>query len=263
MKDLIEKYMSRGLMEGEGSGSGGGEAAASGGSEAAAANTALTAEPAAAADDKPAAAAAGSDGDKKPNAAEAMYGDGDKPKEQADDDKAKAEAEAKAKEEEEKKGKEKDGEEPKPLALEDIDLTPPEGFELDAEVGDAFKQFAVENNLTKEQVKTLTDMQVKLYEKQTAAHADKVKEWGESLASNKEIGGPKLQENLGYARAAINEFFSPEAKQMLDLTGLGNHPDFVVGFVRLGKAMGEGPSPSGQTGNKSSLVDAWYSDTAS
>lgn len=206
---------------------------------------------------------------------EAKPGDGEKPagewKEYVNDPAKTAEENAAAKAEHDKtkpadpaaddKDKKKEGEEdkakdaPKP---EDYDLSPPEGFDVDPEVEKEFRTFASENGFSKETVGKLKDLQVKLYEKQSAAHAERVAQWGEELKTNKEIGGQKYDENVGVARAAIREFFPEGAKKMLDATGLGNHPDIVVGFVRMGRAMGEGRTLTGNPTGKLNIVDAMY-----
>lgn len=269
----------RPVFEGEGAGSGaagGGEGAASG---AAGGSTALGAGEA-----KP---------DAPVSAADALYGStaltapDDKPKEgeiiepgkEADTGKAGAadgwkeyendpaktdeeNAAAKAEHDKTKPAEKKEGDEKPKLKAEDIDLTPPEGFQVDDAVAEEFKQFVIDGGFTKDQVETLKGMQVKLYEKQTEAHAETVAKWGEELKTNKEFGGAELPQNLGFARQAIREFFPVEAKQMLDATGLGNHPAFVAGFVRMGKAMSEGGSFTGRSGEGSAtLVDAMYGNS--
>lgn len=255
MKTLLEKY--RPLFEGEGAGSGGGDGGA-GASAGAADTTPAAAVTTALGGGEPA-------GDKQPNAADIIYGEDGKPKETpaADDKKGGEEGKTdddKSKDKkEEGEDKKKDGEEEKPaLKAEDIDLTPPEGFELDEAVATEFKEFAVANNLTLDQVNALKNMQAKVYEKQTAAYAETVAKWGEDLKKDKEIGGPEYDANVAAARTAIREFFSPEAKTILETSGLGNHPELVRGFVRLGKAMGEGTTITGGHNSRTTVVDAMY-----
>lgn len=263
MRNILERIMP--LRENEGGGSGGGDQGAA--AAAPAGNTVLTGE-----EPKPAV---------EPGAADLMYPEGQKPGEASADDKAgewkeyvpdpnksdEDNAAAKAEHDKTKPAdpaaddKKKEGEEgdkkdaPKP---EDYDLSPPEGFDVDPEVEKEFRSFAAENGMSKETVGKLKDLQVKLYEKQSAAHAERVAQWGEELKTHKEIGGQKYDENVGVARAAIREFFPEGARNMLDATGLGNHPDIVVGFVRMGRAMGEGKTLTGGNGGKMNIVDAMY-----
>lgn len=253
MKDLLEKL--RPVFNAEGGGDGGGtpDASASASADASAGGgTVLGADGVEQGSDKPG------------SLSDSMYSSDDKSKENKGGEEAKTDEEkaAAAKAEEDAKAKKKEGEDVAALKAEDITFDLPEGFELDTAVADEFKSFAVENKLTLDQVKTLQGLQAKLYEKQTEAHAQTVAKWGADLKSDKEIGGKAYDENVGYATAAVQEFFSPEALRMLDVTGLGNHPDIVKGFVRMGKAMGEGRSHKG-TGSQSrtSIVDAMYGDS--
>src|SRR5690606_22829438 len=165
----------------------------------------------------------------------------------------------KDKEEKEKEAKSEDDNEeaPRPEDYEIIEV--PEGFELSEDVEQEFRQLAADNGLSKEAVKGLQQLQVKLINRQSEAHAERVKQWGDSLKTDKEIGGKALAANIGAARAAMKEFFSPAAKSILDTTGLGNHPDIVKGFVRLGKAMGERPTlKGGAIDQKITIADALY-----
>lgn len=259
----------RPVFEGEGAGSGAasGSAAAGPASADAGGSTALTAGSEAPADTKVSAADAlyGSTAltaeDTKTDEKPAEGGDAWK---EYENDPAKTDEENAALKAEHDKLKpaaeeKKEGEEKPKLKAEDIDLTPPEGFQLDDEVATEFKQLAVDSGFTKEQVEALKGMQVKLYEKQTEAHAATVAKWGQDLKTDKEIGGAELPQNLAHARTAIREFFSDDAKKVLDATGLGNHPALVAGFVRMGKAMSEGGSFSGKSGEGSTtIVDALY-----
>ncbi len=165
--------------------------------------------------------------------------------------------EAKQKAKEEKKDDEEGEPAPKPEDYEIIDV--PEGFELSEEIEGEFRQLAAENKLSKETVTKLQELQVKLINKQSEEHVNRVKKWGEDLKADKEIGGKALKANIGAAISAMNEFFSPSARSILDTTGLGNHPDIVRGFVRLGKAMGENPSLRGTPVTRpTTIADALY-----
>lgn len=136
----------------------------------------------------------------------------------------------------------------------------PEGFELDAEIEKPFREFGAKHKLTQDDIKELAGLQVKLYEKQAAAHADQVTKWGDEIKANKEIGGAQLEANLGKAALVINEFFPPEVATLFDKTGIGNHPGLALGFVRLGKAFGELPTMRNRAGGgaKEDIIDVLY-----
>jgi len=119
-------------------------------------------------------------------------------------------------------------------------FTPPEGTSLDATVMAEFEQAARELNLPQDKAQLFIDKMAPVMAKQQAAQLEKLStDWAAASTSDKEFGGEKLTENLGYARKAMDTFGTPELKTMLDQTGLGNHPDVVRFMVRAGKALGQ------------------------
>ena len=140
------------------------------------------------------------------------------------------------------------------------DLSAPEGFVVDPAVETEFRQFASDNKLSVETVDKLKGLQIKLIEKQTEQHAQMVTNWGNELKADKEIGGQNLPVATAHARAAMKEFFPPEARDILNKTGLGNHPAMVKGMARIGAAMGEGKSVSGGAVTSVNRLDIMYPD---
>jgi len=170
----------------------------------------------------------------------------------AEHDKAKPKADDKDKKEEQL-----------PVKAEEYEFVEvPEGFELDPAVDKEFREFASRRGWSKEDVKELSAMQVKLYAKQSEAHAEQVATWGEELKTDKEIGGRAYDQNIAKAREAKNAFFPPEADAIFDRTGLGNHPAIVKGLVRIGKAMGEMATlpGKGKTANTTVLESLYGSE---
>jgi hypothetical protein len=162
--------------------------------------------------------------------------------------------------EEKKKREEEEGKPIDPTSYELVEI--PEGFELDPAIDKEFREFAASRKWSKEDVKELSAMQVKLYAKQSEAHAERVAGWAEEVKADKEIGGRDFDVNAAKAREAKLAFFPPEVDAILDKTGLGNHPGFIKGFVRIGKAMGEmGTLPGkGQT-KQSTILENLYGDS--
>ena len=116
----------------------------------------------------------------------------------------------------------------------------PEGAALDPTVMTEFEAAARELNLPQDAAQKLVDKMAPVMAKQQAAQLEQLRtDWAAASTSDKEFGGEKLAENLGFARKAIDTFGTPELKTMLDQTGLGNHPDVVRFMVRAGKAISE------------------------
>lgn len=128
---------------------------------------------------------------------------------------------------------------PQPTAEPDYKFEMPEGIELDKSSSDEFVAIAKELKLPTDAAKKLVDLEVKRVQAQQQAHTKLVESWAESVKADKEIGGDKLDENLGIARKAIDTFGTPELKELLNSTGMGNHPEVVKLAYRIGKAISE------------------------
>ena len=145
---------------------------------------------------------------------------------------------------------------PKPtetVTPESYDLKMPEGVELDSAGASEFTAIAKELKLDQAAAQKLADVGAKMAQRQVEAHAKLVETWTEQVKTDKEIGGDRLEENLGIARKAIDTFGSPELKALLNSTGLGNHPEVVKLAYKVGKAISEdrfvGGSPKGNATN--------------
>lgn len=127
-------------------------------------------------------------------------------------------------------------------APEAYKFTLPEGYELNAEISSEFETYAKELNLPQDKAQAAVDMGVKLVEsfqaKQAEAFEQQKATWRDEVVNDKEIGGQMLNENLSYA-AKVLDTFAPDLRQVLNDTGLGNHPAFVKAFVKIGKAISE------------------------
>ncbi len=63
--------------------------------------------------------------------------------------------------------------------------------------------------------------------------------WAEASRADAEFGGDKFKENCGQIAAAYRQFATPELKSLLDASGLGNHPEVMRLFYRVGKALAQ------------------------
>lgn len=168
--------------------------------------------------------------------------DGEKPPE------AKPEGEE-GKEGEQAKPEDKSGE---TLVIADIRV--PEGFEaLDADALAALEPVARELGLDTAQTQQMVDVAAKVLPgmleraqaAQTQALVDEMattrKGWLETSQRDKEFGGnpETLAKNVAIARTFRDRFFGPEAVEVLNASGLGDHPELVRGFVRAGLAFQE------------------------
>lgn len=157
----------------------------------------------------------------------------------------------------------KPGTEPKPEgAPEKYDFKAGEGVELDGTAIQEFEPLARELNLTNEQAQKFVDMYPKILagqeQRQAEAWQQQTEQWAADVKADKEIGGDKLPANLSAAQRAIDQFGTPELKEYLNGTGLGNNPELVKAFVKIGKAMSEDNMVSPGNGGKRSAADILY-----
>jgi hypothetical protein len=126
-----------------------------------------------------------------------------------------------------------------PVVPESYELKMPDGVQLDSAAAEEFTAIAKELKLDQAAAQKLADIGAKMATRQAEAHAQLVETWTEQVKTDKEIGGDKLDQNLGIARKAIDTFGSPELKALLNSTGLGNHPEVVKLAFKVGKAISE------------------------
>lgn len=126
-----------------------------------------------------------------------------------------------------------------PVVPEAYELQMPEGVELDKAAADEFTTIAKELKLDQAAAQKLADIAAKQAQRQVDAHTALVESWVEQVKADKDIGGDKLNENLGIARKALETFGTPELRDVLNASGLGNHPEVIKAFVKAGKAISE------------------------
>lgn len=167
--------------------------------------------------------------------------------ERAAEDKAKADAEKEA--------------EGAPEAYDDFNL--PEGVELDAAIADEFKAAAKELNLSQAKAQQLVDLGTKMSQSWTdraiEAFDARATGWREAAMADAEFGGQKLNETLPVAVKAREQFGTPELKTLLDEFRLGDHPEVIRFFYRVGKATSEDSFvQQGKPGGDKSAADLLY-----
>lgn len=126
-----------------------------------------------------------------------------------------------------------------PRVPESYDLKMPEGVELDKDAADEFTSIAKELKLDQASAQKLADVGAKMAQRRVEQHAKLVESWVEQVKTDKDIGGDKLEENLGVARKALEAFGTPELRDVLNASGLGNHPEVIRAFVKAGRAISE------------------------
>lgn len=146
------------------------------------------------------------------------------------------------------------------------DFTLPEGLKADAIALDKATPLFKELGLNQEQAQKLVDFEAERVQAMESAHRDAfaatTKEWAEAAQNDPDIGGEKFEQNIAVALKGLERFGSPELKQVLDTTGLGNHPAMIKLAFNVGKLLKE--DDPGTTGNspkpQQSMADRMYGD---
>ena len=151
----------------------------------------------------------------------------------------------------------KPGDKPQGAPESYTDFKLPEGFSADAKLIDSFKAAAKDMNLSQENAQKLVTLQAE-YAKTTAEtlvsqaeqqRTTQIEAW---KTETKTALGAEWKKELGFASKALDAFWPPEARKLLTLSGFGDHPQFVPGLVKLGKALSE-TNPG--VGNRSGITD--------
>jgi len=141
----------------------------------------------------------------------------------------------------------KEGDKPaEPQVPESYEFVMPEGVELDKAAADEFSAIAKELKLDQPTAQKVADVAAKMAQRQTEKHSQLVESWVESVKTDKDIGGDKLPENLAVAKKALDQFGTPELRDVLNATGFGNHPEVVRAFYKIGKAISQDTVVTGQ-----------------
>jgi len=148
----------------------------------------------------------------------------------------------------------KDGDKPAG-APEKYEFKAPEGTTFDPVLLGEFESVARDLNMTNEAAQKLVEtMGPKVTAQVVAAQQAQFQQmnngWIEATKTDKEFGGDKLTENLAVAKKALDATATPELRTLLNETGLGNHPEVIRHFLKIGKALSEdGFVPGGTAPN--------------
>ena len=144
-------------------------------------------------------------------------------------------------------------------APEQYEFKPAEGVSYDDTVIGAFSEVAKELNLPQDAAQKVLDKMAPVIAGRQAEQIAAVQtEWANTARADKEFGGQALDENLGTARRALDQFGSPELRSLLNQTGMGNHPEVIRAFYRIGKAMSDDTFVGGKATPVKSAADVLY-----
>jgi hypothetical protein len=144
-----------------------------------------------------------------------------------------------------------------------------EGLQADPELLTELGAIAKELGVPQEGAQKFVDLGAKFAKKIEAKQVEAVQkaqqEWVQQSTTDKEFGGDALKSNLAVAKRAVDAYASPGLKELLGEydpiknpkgTGLGNHPEMIRAWLRVGKTISEdkivtsGDDPNAAAGSK-------------
>lgn len=143
-----------------------------------------------------------------------------------------------------------------PLTVEDIKL--PEGFELQPDLTSKFVELFNGEMDPKEKAQALVDLHTETIRKASEASSEAwdnmQTEWKDAVKADPDIGGAKLQPTLTNVGKLLDEFGTPDLKDVFDLTGAGNNIHMIKFLNVIANKLTEGSYQPG--GNPSNAADS-------
>jgi hypothetical protein len=136
-----------------------------------------------------------------------------------------------------------------------FELKDPEGnaLEIDAEIVKAFSPLLKKHGITQEGANELAQAFMAELTRQdnvlSELYVGQRDSWATSAKADKEFGGQNFDANVAVARRAIARFGNDGLKSLLNETGLGNHPEVLRFFWKVGQKISEDSHvPGGNAG---------------
>jgi len=135
--------------------------------------------------------------------------------------------------------------------------SPDDSQQLDDAVISAFSDVARELDMSQDAAQKIVDTLAPALQEQQVEQFTAVRnEWAQSSKNDKEFGGDALDESLATAKKAMDTFGTPELTELLNTSGLGNHPEIIRAFYRAGKVISEDTFVGGQKAEASPKTTA-------
>ncbi len=130
------------------------------------------------------------------------------------------------------------------------DFQVPPGMSLDADLQDRFKNLARELELSQDGAQRLVDLYAQQLADGQNRHAETRDQWAKQAQCDREFGGSGFDRNIAVARRAIDRFGGDPLRKTLTETGVGNHPEIIRAFWKVGKAISEDHPAQGKAAQK-------------
>jgi hypothetical protein len=150
-------------------------------------------------------------------------------------------------------GDDKEQQNTAPESYADVSL--PEGFEISDKAMGSLTPWFQKYNIPKEGVEELMGIHADNVKATQAEQSDAastvVQQWLNDAKADEEIGGNNFDAAVKSAKVTLEKFGTPELSKAFNDYGIGNHPEIIRIFAKIGKEIGEDNPGSGggvQTG---------------
>lgn len=135
----------------------------------------------------------------------------------------------------------------------------PEGVEVDEKVAGEVSAIFKEAGLTQKQAGAVAAKYVALVQQHADQQAELIGKtfdgWVEKAKADEEIGGDKWDASVASANSVLSRFGTPELDTVLATSGVGNHPEVIRIFDRIGKAIADDKFVAGQSAVQDRTVE--------
>lgn len=135
-----------------------------------------------------------------------------------------------------------------PSIPESYEITPSEGFEVTPEIMEVVSPLFKKYNISQDGAQELANAHMDIMKQQSAAaekfRTEMIQGWVQEIKSDPEFGGAKFNENMAMARRGLRAV-SPQGEgksaleDLLKASGMGNHPEIIKAFARVGRMVKE------------------------
>lgn len=134
--------------------------------------------------------------------------------------------------------------EDKPAAVpEKYEFKAPEGTTIDTAMQGEFEGIARELGLSQAAADKLFQLGAKMAQGQQQSFQDALTKqsamWAAAARNDPEIGGEKFDAAVASARQGLAKFATPELRSLLEETRIGDHPEIVRLFHRIGTSIAD------------------------
>lgn len=131
---------------------------------------------------------------------------------------------------------------------EDYAFEMPKEIPYDKGILDKFTNQVKELKLPKDQAQKILDIGIENVKQQREQHLKVREGWVNEIKTDKDFGGDKFNETITRAQRVLSdpEIGSPKFVQLLESTGLGDHPEVIKILARIDKKYGEDKAVSGK-----------------